>query len=379
MMRAPETEQSRSHIAFFLPDLGMGGAERVFLTLSSALAQRGYKVELILARKSGPLLAEVDSKVVLIDLDAYRPGESSWLFGMRTVLRLALHLCRHPPDALFSTLTGANLSAIAARLLSRRKLRLFIREAATLTNVKSRARLWLMRVLYPLADKVIVLTDFMREQMHERLHLPTDKMVVIGNPVDGERLRRLAQDAELVKRTQEFKPYAVCVGRLSEQKDQATAIKAIARVNASRILNLVLVGDGPLKGALQVLAQDLGVENRVHFIGQQSNPYPWMAQAEVFVLSSRWEGYPNVLLEAVSLGVPVVATDYDASVNDVLGDADNARIVGVGECDNMALGIVLLADVPKTECDGHDTHLFENTIAAYGSILTSKVYNSVTM
>ena len=349
-MRVPETEQPRSHIAFFLPDLEMGGAERVFLTLSSALAQRGHVVELILARKSGPLVAEVDPNVSLVDLGAYRPGEPSWRFGLRTVLRLAWRLRRHTPDALFSTLTGANLSAIAARVLSHRRFRLFIREAATLANVKSRARQWLMWLLYPLADRVIVLTNFMREQLLTKLHLPAEKMVVIGNPVDATKIGRLAQDAELVRRAQEFHPYVVCVGRLSEPKDQATTIKAVARIAALRPLSLVLVGEGPLENKLQRLVCDLGIDDRVHFVGWQANPYPWMAQALVFVMSSRWEGYPNVLLEAEALRVPIVATKYDVSVEEVLTEKERVRIVEVGNDVAMAEAIQALFD----ETDGRE-------------------------
>jgi glycosyltransferase involved in cell wall biosynthesis len=371
MMRTPGSEQPSARIGFFLPDLEMGGAERVFLTVSSALVRRGHHVELILARKSGPLLADVDPAVALVDLDAYRQGEPVWRFGIRTISRLARHLRRYPPDALFSTLTGANLSAIAARAIARGRFRLIIREAATLANVKSKARLLLMRLLYPLADRIIVLTDFMREQMHTRLGMPADKMVVIGNPVDTAKLQRLAQDPGLIKRACEFQPYAVCVGRLSEQKDQATAIKAIARVAASpRALNLVLVGDGPLQGELQAVTRDLGIENRVHFIGLQANPYPWIRQAEVFVLSSRWEGYPNVLLEATSIGVPIVATSYDVSVHGVLGNTRNTRIVNVGDCEGMAAAIVSLAGVLHTETTGDDGQLAK-IVVAYENLLAS--------
>lgn len=362
-MGAKRAEQPQVRVAFFLPDLGMGGAERVFLTLSSALARRGYKVELILARKTGDLLAEVDPEVELIDLDAYRSGEPLWRFGMRTVVSLARRLRRYPPDALFSTLTGANLSAIAARALSRRSFRLLIREAAPLANVKFRSRLWLMRLLYPLADRVVVLTEYMSEQICAELRLRADRLAVIANPVDGAKLRQLAQDPRLVKRAQEFRPYAVCVGRLSEPKDQATAIRSIARAVRSRPLSLVLVGDGTLKNELQLLAKKLNIENRIHFVGTQMNPYPWIAQADVFLLSSRWEGYPNALVEAKYLGVPIVATAYDRSICELLDGVANARIVGVGQEDELASAALELMDAPFEKV--------ENGMIGYDSVVDS--------
>ncbi len=338
-MVSPERQQPQAHISFFLPDLEMGGAERVFLTLSSALAQRGHMVELILARKSGSLLDEVDTGIAVIDLDARRAGDSSWRFGLRTVLRLARYLRRNPPDVLFSTLSGANLSAVVARMLSRRRFRLCVRESSSLANVNSRLRLWLIRLFYPLADRIIVLTDFMREQMRTRLHLPAKKMVVIGNPVDVAKLDRLSRDSKLISQAKKFQPYVVCVGRLAAPKDFATPIKAIARLGSSCALNLVLVGDGPLKHELQTLTRDLGVEKKVHFVGQQPNPYPWMAQAEAFVLSSRWEGYPNVLLEAEALNLPIVATEYDVSIKEILLEKQKVKTVDVGNDQAMAVAI----------------------------------------
>lgn len=362
-MSGAKDSQRCARIAFFMSDLEMGGAQRVFLTLSSALAKRGHTVELVLAKKPGPLLAEVDPKVALINLDAHRPGELSWRFGIRTVVKLARHLRQNHPDVLFSTLTGTNLSAIAAHRLAGRRCRLVIREASTLANVQSRMRLRLMRRFYPMADRIIVLTDFMRTQMQQWLRLQPEKITVIGNPADARRIRQLANDPELLALTRQFKPYVVSVARLAHPKDHATAIRALAQIVAKQKLNLVLVGDGPLKGELQALARKLGIEQRVHFVGLQANPYPWMAQAQAYVLSSRWEGYPNVLLEALSLGVPVVVTAYDPSVNAILGDVDNTHVVGVGDESAMASAILRLVDFPERQ--PFDPPAFEDIITAY--------------
>ncbi|MCU7927341.1 MAG: glycosyltransferase [Candidatus Thiodiazotropha sp. (ex Dulcina madagascariensis)] len=344
MIENAEDYREHPRIALFLPDLGMGGAERVFVTLSKYLAQMGYQVDLVLAKKDGPLLKEVAPEVNVVDLAVSRSGESGWLFGLRTLFSLRLYLRSFPPDIMLSTLTGANLTVLVARLISLRKFRLVIREAATLANVKSGLRLRLMRFLYPLADKVVVLTEFMKDEMVKSLRLPVEKIAVIGNPVDCERIRLLAADSDAGQIVDKVAPFAVVVGRLVEQKDFFTAIHAVARVNDERPLNLVVIGDGPQKEELLALARTLNINERVYCLGFQPNPYPWINQADVFILSSKWEGYPNVLLEAMSLGRPIISTEYDASIGVILSvyPARLYRIVSVGNGMEMANAILEL-------------------------------------
>lgn len=372
-MRELHTQnEARTRVAFFLPDLEMGGAERVFLTLASALAQRGYAVELILARKHGLLLAEVDPLVKLINLNTYQPEEHIWRFGLRTVFQLTRHLRKTPPHVLFSTLTGANITAIVARLLSRQTFHLCIREASTLANVQSKLRLHLMRRLYPLADHMIVLTAHAQKQLSTTLKLTAGKMVVIGNPIDAEKINQFAREPELVLQTKKSTPYAVCVGRMAEPKDFSTVIKAIQHINQMRTinpLNLVLVGDGPMKLELQHLTKTLGQEDHVYFAGMQTNPYPWIADASVFVLSSRWEGYPNVLLEAQCLGIPIVATGYDDSLRTLLHDTEHTRIVDVGDDEAMATAIQWATEAPRKTSDIKGNKQFEEVLNAYMNLI----------
>ncbi|MEJ2061346.1 MAG: glycosyltransferase, partial [Gammaproteobacteria bacterium] len=173
-----------------------------------------------------------------------------------------------------------------------------IREAASLANVKSRMRRILMRWLYPLVDQVVVLTDYMSHELQGALGLSGRKISVIGNPIDVDRIRALVEERVESQKTNSWKPYLLSIGRLAEQKDFSTVIKAFALLCRDMDLNLVILGDGPQRQMLEELVADLGLTARVHMPGRVKNPYPWLARASVFVLSSRWEGYPNVLLEA---------------------------------------------------------------------------------
>ncbi|MFA7608043.1 MAG: glycosyltransferase [Rhodocyclaceae bacterium] len=338
-------------IALFLGNLEMGGAERVFITLAHQFMQRGCRVRLILAHKTGALLTELDPAIEIIDLQAVRSGQPRWLFALRTLFALRRHLRDDPPQALLSTLTGANLIAILARALSGQSFRLVIREAVTLPNVRSWLRLTAMRWLYPRADKVVVLTGPMREQLKDTLNLAASAMVVIGNPLNSERIAQLVVDPTEHQRSKAHVPYWLAIGRLVLQKDFATLIEAAAELNrdggAPRI---VILGDGPLRHDLETQINRLNLKPRIVLAGFTTNPYPWLANASGYVLSSRWEGYPNVLLEALHFNLPIVATRYDDSVAELLESPPNVqhRLVPIGDPVSMANAIRSLASTPRS-------------------------------
>lgn len=331
--------QARSPvIALFLADLEIGGAERMFVRLARDFVGQGYRVQLLLSAKRGPLLSELDPGVEIVDLKVGWHAGPTWIFGLHSFLTLRRHLAADPPDVLLSTLTGANLVAILARRFSGRRFRLIIREAVTLDNLRSRLRRFAMRMLYPKADAVIALTATMKAQIVSHLKLPDDKVLVIGNAVDVQWVRNRAADPAESALSEMHKPYWLALGRLAPQKDFGTLIDAVAQTSEATCPRLVLLGDGPLRQQMERKVAYLGLEDRVVLEGMTPNPYPWLANAIGLVLSSRWEGYPNVLLEAMSLGLPIVTTFYDQSVTEIvrLGPDSVHRVVPVGDSSAMA-------------------------------------------
>lgn len=338
-------------IALFLGDLEMGGAERVFVTLSHQFVQRGYQVRMILAHKTGPLLNELDPAIEIVDLQAARPEQPAWLFALRTLLALRRHLRDNPPHVLLSTLTGANLMAILARPLSGRAFRLVIREAVTLSNARSRLRLQAMRWLYPHSDKIIVLTGTMKKQLSSVLKLPASQMEVIGNPLSVERITQRLEDQAEQLRSQQHAPFWLAVGRLVAQKDFNTLIEAAALLrDRNTPIRLVILGDGPLRQQLQDRIYQLHLEDWVVLAGFTANPYPWFAKASGYVLTSRWEGYPNVLLEAQYFDLPIVAARYDDSVKEILDLTPNSlhHLVPVGNPTSVADAIGTIYETQRT-------------------------------
>lgn len=336
-----------THIALFLPDLNGGGAERVMLTLAKYFVGRGHRVDLVLARVEGALLPLLPPMARLVDL---RVGWRNWgLLGLAVLatLKLTVYLRRERPDVLLSTLTGANLVAVLARAIGNHDTRLVLREAVTLKNVQGGFRLRLMRWLYPKADVIVVLTEFMRQELITALSLYADNVVCIPNPVDLDFiLNKAAAPIEHPWFLPSRPPVIMGIGRLGPQKDFRTLIHAFSQVRSRCQAHLVILGEGSLRGELEALVKELKLDKYVILPGFDNNPYRWLSRAKVFVLSSLWEGYPNVVLEALALGKPVLMTDYDVSVKVLASKSEYINIVPTANPAKMATTIIDMFNYP---------------------------------
>ena len=337
-----------THIALFLPDLNGGGAERGMLTLPKYFVERGHRVDLVLARAEGALLPLLPPTVRLVDL---RAGWRSWgLLGLAVsaMLRLAAYLRRERPDTLLSTLTGANLVAVLARAIGNRDTKLVLREAVTLKNIQGSFRLYLMRWLYPKADVVVALTEVMRRELITIIRIHYDKVVRIPNPIDLDFiLNKAAIPFEHPWFFQNEPPVVIGIGRLSPQKDFSTLIHAFAQLRSGFKSRLVILGEGPLRGELESLVKELKLDGDVILPGFDDNPYRWLSRAKVFVLSSLWEGYPNVVLEALALGKLVVMTGYDSSVEIF---ADNSFVIIVPPSNPTIMANAIIEALNRQTC-----------------------------
>ncbi|MEJ2613264.1 MAG: glycosyltransferase [Candidatus Thiodiazotropha sp.] len=305
----------------------------LFVTLAENFVNKGFLVDLVLAHKSGPLLDELGDGINIVDLKSLHPGRPEWVSAFRTLICLISYLKKSPPDSLLSTLTGANLIAILARMISSRKVRLVVREAASLTNVKSRLRLKMMRLLYRYADEVIVLTDFMKKELVHSVGLSSGAISVIGNPIDCERINKLSDLRDEEQLIDELSPYVIVVGRLEEQKGCFDAIDAFVKFAEEQDHNLILIGDGSQREAIENHIKYKNMDNRIFLLGKLNNPFPWIKKSKLHVISSRWEGYPNILLESMCLGKSIVVTEYDNSLRDILSEypSSSVRIVPLGD------------------------------------------------
>lgn len=331
------------HVALFLGDLGGGGAERIMVTLANGFAKRGLHVDMVLAHAYGPLLTELSSEVNVIDLRARGV--------VAAVPRLIGYLRRHRPDALLATLDHANVAAIVARNVARVPVRVFVRVASTLDVLEGRgARMAVLRRFvrwtYPRADAVIAVSEGVRDDLVARRVVEPERAEVVYNPVIAEDFDLKAAETFVHPFLPSTSPLIVAAGRLVPQKDFATLLRAFAREPLERGANLIILGEGPERHDLEGLIDSLGLSGRVDLPGFVANPFPYMRAADLFVLSSRFEGLPSVLIQALACGTPVVSTDCPSGPFEVLEGGRYGRLVPVGAVDAMAEAMIHTLDEP---------------------------------
>lgn len=320
------------------PTLGQGGADRVTLTLLERLDRRRFRPRLVLMRTEGALLDRLPHDVPLHDLGGRRLWTAWW--------PLARHLRRRPPDVLLSTSGGANLIAALARLVSGRPMRLVLSERNILYRDQGGLKRWfqalLKRWLYPRADCVTAVSRGVAADLTARLGLPAASVRVVYNPVVTPEITDLATAPPPLRWYCEGPPVVLAVGRLVPAKGFDLLLDAFAELD--RPARLVILGEGPLRPELERRSRALGIEARVRLAGFDPNPFRHMARCAVFVLSSRFEGLPGALIQAMACGAAVVATDCPAGPAEIVEDGVDGLLVPVGDQAALVARITALLD-----------------------------------
>ena len=334
----------------YLPNLRGGGVERMRLNLVPALEARGFEVAFVLDRAEGELLDAVPASVKVTVLGAPRT--------LAAAPRLAAHLRRERPDILLSGLGHNNVVALAAGRLSGASTRIVVSqhnylslEARAFNDPRYRVLPLLYRLALPFADGVIAVSQGVADDMAAATGLRRSRINVIHNPVVTADLaaRAAAPVGHALAKAwldDGARPVLVAAGRLVAQKDYPTLLRAFARLRAARACRLMILGDGPLLGELRALAEALGVEDDVLFAGFMANPHPCIKRAAVLVLASRYEGFGNVLVEALAAGTPVVSTDCPAGPTEILEGGRFGRLVPVGDAGALADAVAATLDRP---------------------------------
>jgi len=341
----------RKLITIFLPSLMGGGAERMMLNLTLGLAGAGLDVDLVLARATGDYLDEVPDGVKLIDLGARRT--------ITALPGLARYLKQRHPAALLSALDHANLVALAAKAISGTPTPVFVSVRNTLSmstrrsgRLRDRLVLYLTRHFYVRARAVIAVSRGVAADLASLTGLPQDRIKVIYNPVVTPELRALAAE-ELAHPwfAPGAPPVILAAGRLTEQKGFVTLISAFLQVRTKRSVRLLILGEGPERRHLESEIRRLGLGNEVRLEGFVKNPFAYMCQAALFVLSSLWEGLPGVLIQAMACGAPVVSTDCPSGPREILEDGRLGPLVPTGDATALADAIVATLDNPPGQDD----------------------------
>ena len=350
-MRPSSTAVEGRHVALAFSSLQGGGIQRVMLTLARGFLERGVRVDLLVVDPRGDLRPCVPSAARLVDLGGH--GSVRALPGIVRYLRGAR------PDALLSSQTHLNLVTLLARALARVSTRVVASEHVALDAVLANGATWKERVFpigarvgYRHADAVVAVSHDTAERFCAASGLSRNAVSVIYNPVVTPGLFvQASEDVDHPWFADGAPPVILSAGRLTRQKDHDTLLHAFARVRQEAAARLVILGEGESRPALEQLADQLGVQADVQFPGFVDNPFAFMARARLFVLSSRWEGCPNVLIEAMACGVPVVSTDCPSGTAEVLQGGAYGRLVPVGDVEAMAQAMLSTlrerADAPR--------------------------------
>ncbi|MBI2257151.1 MAG: glycosyltransferase [Proteobacteria bacterium] len=307
-----KTVPIRRRVGFIINSLAGGGAERVMCTLlrASEEERRSFDVTLILLDRENPAYA-VPDWVHIEQLDC------RYSFA-RSLCQLFGALKRHRPDVVLSFLTRANIAtALACRALS---IPAIISERVNTSSHLGKgagaalARI-LVRLCYPLARKIVAVSPGVADDLVASFGIARGKVTVIANPVDLDGIRRQGDDAPAVVPSV---PYVMAMGRLVPNKNFAMLVEAYAQADMRE--QLFILGEGPERANLQALIARLGLDERVHLPGFCANPYAVLKHAALFVLPSNAEGFPNSLLEAMTLRVPVVSTNCLSGPAEVLAE-----------------------------------------------------------
>ena len=344
----------------------------MIINLSKALVAFGCTVDLLMVKRASPYLTQLSSRIKVVELKA-----SHTLTSLPALIR---YLRSTKPQALLAAKDRANQVALLSRFFSPTSTRFVVRMGTTTSAALSRSPLikklfWYlpMRILYPLADEIIAVSKGVAEDMARITGLPVSKFKVVSNPVLSPALMHSAcMDIDHPWFCDNGAPIILGAGRLTRQKDFATLMRAFARLHVKIPCRLVILGEGRDRFKLETLAARLGIAQDVALPGFVDNPYAFMKRASLFVLSSVWEGSPNVLIEAMSLGIPVVATDCPSGPREILAKGRYGKLVPVGNAEKLAAAMQATLNNPigeKVLSEAVRAYSVENSSRQYLQIL----------
>lgn len=328
------------HIAFLLSDLKGGGAQKMVINLANWFAHKGYKTELVLFNNTGKYNNLVADNVAIRNLKTSRT-----LYGIRP---LSHYLKKENPDILFSAIYHVNIIAIFSSLLARTKTKTIVSERnhftrSLLDKIFLEKVFWsfLLRIFYPFSDYIIGISDGVCDDLKGKLPARAHhKIETIYNPVVTDNFKKNSQRGvkDIFPKSSGVK--LITSGRMVLQKDYPTLLKAFQLYqNKNNNAHLVILGDGPLKDELKSLAKKLNIGDNVTFAGFVEEPLAYIKQADIFVMTSAWEGFCNVIVEALFCGLKIVVTDCPSGPSEILKEGQFGTLCTVGNPSSIAKSI----------------------------------------
>lgn len=365
----------KKKLSIFLPGLYGGGAERILLNLAEGFTARGVLVDIVLAQKEGEFTRQIPHKARMVPL---RENQRSSLRTITALPALVRYLKREKPDVLLSALHG-NLIAVWANLLARTNTKVVLTEHNTysLENKAMYPRMQLLNTLlvrwfYPLSSEIIAVSKGVADDLSSSVGIDRNRIKVIYNPIINDTLFVKANkvpDHPWYQNSQI--PIVISIGRLTEQKDYPTLLDAFRIAAKQTDARLVILGEGEDRQNLERKIEALGLQDIVLLPGFVDNPYAYLAHSSVFVLSSKWEGLPTVLVEAMACGLPVISTDCPSGPREILQDGKYGRLIPVGDTVSLSSAILdgIRGKISRPSGESWTGFTVKHTVEQYLSLL----------
>lgn len=373
-LRDSQMPASRTDIVLFGDFRATGGVERSFANVIPEWIRAGQRVEILGYREAECFYPEeLDDSVRFVHTGT--SGKLSTVFAVWRFIR------RKRPAVVVATGHISNLIlSLTAMLpcpdgtgLFLNVQNDFVASGKDKTGRKRARKLRQIGRWYRLADRLLVTSRGLHDNLVAATGLKPEMVRVIYSGVitDSVHVRAREPVDHPWLQPERTVPVILGAGRLKEQKDFRTLVRAFARLRASRAARLILIGEGEDRGELESLVNELGLTDHVDMPGFTPNPYAWIARADVFALSSRWEGFGNVVAEALALNVPVVSTSCPSGPAEILGEGEYGRLVPVGDAEAMALALAETLDQGNRCSDAHQASGHFTAIRAAREYLTA--------
>ncbi len=348
-------------IIFILPDLETGGAERIVMTLANHLPREKFKPKIMLLRKEGGYLRYVKDDVEIIDLNTERIRHS-----IRPILK---EIRKRKPDIVFSGFGEVNAYlSLFIKLFPKTKF--IARETNVVSEHVTRKEIRFFYKFYNSYKNIICQSDDMAQDLLKNFDIKSNKIVKINNPVDFDFIDEKLKSSQRPETFKSNFKNVVAIGNLSSRKGFDNLLKVFSRLKNENIL-LHILGDGRDKEMLHEMKELLGLKN-VTFHGRQENPYQFLKFADLFVLSSRYEGFPNVLLEAGACGTFSLANNCPGGINEIVQEGINGEVSNIENHEDFA------QDILKVLHQTHDANAIRGSILSrFSKDIIMKKYEQV--
>lgn len=316
--------KAKNNIFFIIPSLHGGGSERVFSHILKFLDKEKFNASLVLVKKEGVYLNSIPEWVKIYDLNA-----SQTRYIPFKLLKL---IWKHKPEVVFSTLGHLNLIIATFKFLMPQKTKFLARESSTVSvhnKNENFPRLFdfLFRTVYKSFDRIVCQSKYMQQDLVVNYQIPVDKTIIINNPVDFKLI-----ESNINQVQSPFKPgkqHFVAVGRLSKEKGMQRLIASFQLLKDDNI-HLTIIGDGEDRDELSRYIHQHHLQHRISLVGFIKDPYSYMYHAKALLMTSFYEGFPNVVIEANACGTPVIAFHSPGGIGEIIKEGKNGWLIPDG-------------------------------------------------